>query len=77
LRYRRSTPVIDVLSEEDVVVASPTLVETRPDLGKYKCSLAEDGAKAIGPVGASESAAQPPLLTPERPAVSPLFGLFL
>ena len=60
-----------MLSKEDVVVvASPTLFETGPEplprleeAGTIDASQAEDGARAIGPVGASGSAAQPPTLT--------------
>jgi len=66
------------------MVASPTLVETGPEplpmfeeAGTTDALLAEDGARAIGPIGASGSAAQPPVLTPGQPATSSLFGLFL
>ena len=49
-----------MFSEEDVMVASPTLVETGPgplprleEAGTADDPLAEDGARAIGPIGAS------------------------
>ena len=52
--------------EEDVVVASPTLVKTGPEpsprleVARFvNVMLAEDGVSAIGPAGASGSVAQP------------------
>jgi len=58
-----------------------TLAEIGPEplsrlkeVGTTDTPLEEDGARAIGPVGASGSTAQTPALTPKRPAASPYSG---
>jgi len=69
---------IDVPSEEDVVVASPTLIETGPEhlprLGEASTTAGKGWCESHQSCGCLGSDAQPPALTLERPTVSPLFG---